>query len=51
MAEFIITFPSLSGECKNLKVFTHSDSRIALGFAIKASIAATALKFINNARM
>ena len=31
-------------------VFTHSDFKMALSFAIMGSIAATALKFINNVK-
>ena len=45
-----IFFHSLSSESRNSKVFTHSDFKLALSFAIISSIAATALKFINNAR-
>ena len=44
----IIPIHSLSSKSRNSKIFTHSD--LALSFAIIGSIAATALKFINNAR-
>ena len=46
----VIPFHSLSSKSRNSKVFTHSDIKIALSFAIIGSIAATALKFINYAR-
>ena len=46
----IIPLHSLSSKSRNSKVFTHSDFKMALSFAIIGSIAATALKFINNAR-
>ena len=46
----VILFHSLSSKRRNSKVFTHSAFKMALSFAIIGSIAATALKFINNAR-
>ena len=46
----VIPFHSLSSKSRNSKMFTHSDFKMALSFAIIGSIAATALKFINNAR-
>ena len=45
---FIKPFHSLSSESRNSKIFKHSDFKMALGFAIKDSIAATPIKFINN---
>ena len=41
---------SLSSKRRNTKVFTHSDFKMALTFAIIGNIAATALNFIKNAR-
>ena len=46
----IITFNSFPSECRNSQVFAHSDFKMTLSFAIIGSIAATALKFVNNAR-
>ena len=46
----VIPFHSLSSKSRNTKMFTHSDIKMALSFAILGSIAAIALKFINNAR-
>ena len=46
----VIPFHSLSSKSRNSKMFTHSDFKMAFSFAIIGSIAATALKFINNAR-
>ena len=45
----VIPFHSLSSTSRNSKVFTHSDFKMALSFTI-IDIAATALKFVNNAR-
>ena len=50
MTDPLSTF-TLSIKSRNSKVFTHSDFKMALSFTIIDSIAATALKFINNARM
>ena len=46
----IITFNSFLSECRNSEVFAHSDFKMTLSFAIIGSIAATTLKFVNNAR-
>ena len=46
----VIPFHSLSSKSRNSKMFTHSDFKMALSSAIIGSIAAIALKFINNAR-
>ena len=46
----VIPFHSLSSKSRNSKMFTHSDFKMALSFAIIGNIAATALKLINNAR-
>ena len=46
----IIPFLSFSSQSRNSKKFTHSDFKMALIYAIMGSIAATALKFINNVR-
>ena len=45
----VIYFHSLLSSSRNPKVFTHSDFKMALSFGIIGVIAATALKFINNA--
>ena len=47
---FVIPFHCLSSKSRNSKMFTHSDFKMALSFAVIVSIAATTLKFINNAR-
>ena len=47
----IIPLHSLSSKSRNSKVFTHSDFKMALSFAIIGSIAATTLekgKFVTN---
>ena len=44
----VIPFHSFSSKSRNSKVFTHSDFKVALSFALICSIAATALKFINK---
>ena len=46
----VIPFHSLYNKSRNSKMFTHSDFKMPLSFAIIGSIAATILKFINNAR-
>ena len=46
----VIPFHSLSSKSRNSKMFTHSDFKIALSFAIIGSIATTSLEFVNNAR-
>ena len=46
----VLPFHSFSSKSRNSKVFTHSDFKMALSFAIIGVIAANALKFINNAR-
>ena len=46
----IITFNCFPSECRNSQVFTHSDLKMILSFPILCSIAATTLKFVNNAR-
>ena len=48
--KIIVPFHSLSSKSRNTKVFTHSDFKMALTFAIIGNIAATALNFIKNAR-
>ena len=39
----VIPFHSLSNKSRNSKVFTHSDVKMALSFAIMVKIAATTL--------
>ena len=46
----VIPFHLLFSKGRNSKTFTHSDFKMALSSAKIGSIAATALKFINNAR-
>ena len=46
----IITFNSFPNECRNSQVFTHSNFKMTLSFAIIGSIAVTTMKFVNNAR-
>ena len=46
----VIPLHSLSSKSRNSKMFTHSDFKIALSFAIIGSIATTSLEFVNNAR-
>ena len=46
----VILFHSLSSKSRISKVFTHSDFKMALSFAIIGSIAATEFKFANNVR-
>ena len=48
MAESLSPF-TLSSNSENSKVFTHSDFKMPLSFAIIGSITATSLKFINSA--
>ena len=48
--KIVIPFHSLPSKSRNSKMFTHPDFKTALSFAIIGSIAAIALKFINNAR-
>ena len=44
----VMSFNSLTSKSRNSKAHSHSDFKMALSFAIIGSIAATALKFINN---
>ena len=46
----VIPFHFLSSKSRNAKMFTYSDFKMTLSFAIIVSTAATALKFINNVR-
>ena len=46
----VIPFHFFSSKSRNSKVFTRSGFKIALNFAIKGNIGATAPKFINTAR-
>ena len=50
MSESLSSFYSYSRKSRNSKIFTHSDFKMALSFAIIGSIAATALKLINSVR-
>ena len=45
----IIITNSFHSECRNSQVFTHSDVKMMLSFAIIGSTAAITLKFVNNA--
>ena len=45
----ILTFYSFPSDCRNSLAFTHSDFKMTLSFGI-ISIAATTLKFVNNAK-
>ena len=47
---FSITFYSFPSEYRNSKVLTRSNLKMTFSFAIIGSIAATTLKFVNNAR-
>ena len=49
-SRIVIPFHLLFSKSRNSKMFTHSDFKMALSFAKIGSIAATALKFTNNAR-
>ena len=46
----VIPFQCRSIKSRNPKTLTHPDLKMALRFAIIGSIAATALKLINNAK-
>ena len=46
----VLLFHSFASKSRNSKMITHSDFIMLVTFAIIASIAGTALKFINNAR-
>lgn len=47
--KIVIPFHFLRIKSRKSKVFTHSDFRMALSFVMIGTIAATVLKFINNA--
>ena len=51
MAKSLSPFTPFLVRAKNYKLFTHSDFKMMLSFAIMDSIATIALKFMNNARM
>ena len=50
MAESSSTLTLFPMSAENSQVFTHSDLKMTLSFAIICSIAAITLKFVNNAR-
>ena len=49
-SRIVIPFHSLSSKSRNSKVFTYSEFKIALSFAIIDSVATTTFKFMNNIR-